>query len=163
MPPTTAFSLIQELVHRDGLRIALAGRDDVLLEPILRLLVKYVTDPRFGDLAMSVSTIVIGKSSPQSSFRFIADIRTLYRHVYSCAWPVTIDRRSVRSVTQKSRRGTSVPKGAHKSKGSPRHDLRILRISCLTYSRLYLSSDPLYLSQFEYTVFSLFYNTQILN
>ena len=63
MPPTTAFSLIQELVHRDGLRIALAGRDDVLLEPILRLLVKYVTDPRFGDLAMSVATIVIGKFS----------------------------------------------------------------------------------------------------
>lgn len=60
MPPTTAFSLIQELVHRDGLRIALAGRDDVLLEPILQLLVKNVADPRFGDLAMSVATVVIG-------------------------------------------------------------------------------------------------------
>lgn len=60
MPPTTAFSLIQELGHRDGLRIALAGRDDVLLEPILRLLVKFITDPRFGDLAMGVASIVIG-------------------------------------------------------------------------------------------------------
>ncbi|KAH9977795.1 WD40-repeat-containing domain protein [Lactifluus volemus] len=38
VPPATTFALIQELVYRDGLRIALAGRDDVLLEPILRSL-----------------------------------------------------------------------------------------------------------------------------
>jgi len=62
--PTTAFSLIQELVHRDGLRIALAGRDDVLLEPVLQLLVKNVTDPRFGELAMSVATVVIEMYTP---------------------------------------------------------------------------------------------------
>ncbi|KAF8621608.1 hypothetical protein AX15_007628 [Amanita polypyramis BW_CC] len=59
VPPTTAFSLIQELIHRDGLRTALAGRDDVLLEPILRLLVKYVTDPRFGQLVCDITTLVI--------------------------------------------------------------------------------------------------------
>ncbi|KAH8118572.1 WD40 repeat-like protein [Phellopilus nigrolimitatus] len=64
VPPTTAFSLIQELVHRDGLRTALAGRDDVLLEPVLQLLVKYITDPRFGDLASSVSGIVIDMYAP---------------------------------------------------------------------------------------------------
>ena len=46
-------------MHRDGLRIALAGRDDVLLEPILQLLVKYIADPRFGDLAISVASIVL--------------------------------------------------------------------------------------------------------
>ena len=61
VPPATAFYLIQELIHRDGLKIALAGRDDVLLEPILRLLVKYIADPRFGDLASSVAAIVTGK------------------------------------------------------------------------------------------------------
>lgn len=60
MPPTVTFSLIQELIHRDGLRIALAGRDDVLLEPILRLLLKYVSDPRFGELAADVTGIVLG-------------------------------------------------------------------------------------------------------
>lgn len=49
-------------MHRDGLRIALAGRDDVLLEPILQLLVKYITDPLFGDLASSVATIILGTS-----------------------------------------------------------------------------------------------------
>lgn len=60
VPPTTTFSLIQELIHRDGLRIALAGRDDVLLEPVLRLLVKYITDPRFGEMVCDIAGIVIG-------------------------------------------------------------------------------------------------------
>lgn len=59
--PTTTFSLIQELIHRDGLRTALGGRDDVLLEPILRLLLKHITDPRFGEMVSDVANIVIGK------------------------------------------------------------------------------------------------------
>ena len=60
VPPTTTFSLIQELIHRDGLRIALAGRDDVLLEPILRLLIKNVADPRFGEMTCDIGKILIG-------------------------------------------------------------------------------------------------------
>jgi len=64
VPPTTTFSLIQELIHRDGLRIALAGRDDVLLEPILRLLLKYVADPRFGELAADITSIVLDMYTP---------------------------------------------------------------------------------------------------
>ncbi|KAG2757311.1 WD40 repeat-like protein, partial [Suillus brevipes Sb2] len=64
VPPTTAFSLIQELIHRDGLRSALAGRDDVLLEPVLRLLVKHVTDPRFGEIVCDVSCLVIEMYTP---------------------------------------------------------------------------------------------------
>jgi U3 small nucleolar RNA-associated protein 15 len=60
VPPTTAFSLITELVHQDALRSALSGRDDVLLEPILTLLVKYVSDPRFGELACDVAIVLIG-------------------------------------------------------------------------------------------------------
>ncbi|KAL0574665.1 U3 small nucleolar RNA-associated protein 15 [Marasmius crinis-equi] len=64
VPPTVAFSLIQELIHRDGLRTALSYRDDVLLEPVLRLLVKYVTDPRFGELVCNVASIVIEMYAP---------------------------------------------------------------------------------------------------
>ncbi|KAJ3565735.1 hypothetical protein NP233_g7449 [Leucocoprinus birnbaumii] len=64
VPPTTTFSLIQELIHRDGLKIALAGRDDVLLEPILRLLLKHVTDPRFGELVCDVAQVVIDMYQP---------------------------------------------------------------------------------------------------
>jgi len=59
VPPTTTFALIQELIHRDGLRSALSGRDDVLLEPVLRLLLKHVTDPRFGEMVCDVAGVVI--------------------------------------------------------------------------------------------------------
>ena len=40
--------------------MALAGRDDVMLEPILHLLLIYVSDPRFGELACDLAGIVIG-------------------------------------------------------------------------------------------------------
>lgn len=59
VPPTTTFSLISELMHRDGLRTALGGRDDVSLEPVLRLLIKHIADPRFGNMCCDISTIVI--------------------------------------------------------------------------------------------------------
>ncbi|TCD69675.1 hypothetical protein EIP91_006692 [Steccherinum ochraceum] len=64
VPPTTTFSLIQELIHRDGLRTALSGRDDVLLEPILRLLLKHITDPRFGEMVCDVAGVVIEIYTP---------------------------------------------------------------------------------------------------
>jgi len=64
VPPATTFALIQELIYRDGLRSALAGRDDVLLEPILRLLLKYVTDPRFGGTACDVAGLIIEIYTP---------------------------------------------------------------------------------------------------
>lgn len=64
VPPTISFSLIHELIHRDGLKAALAGRDDVLLEPVLRLLLKYATDPRFGDIVCTIASIVIEMYRP---------------------------------------------------------------------------------------------------
>ncbi|KAH7887700.1 WD40 repeat-like protein [Phlebopus sp. FC_14] len=64
VPSVTTFSLIQELIHRDGLRSALSGRDDVLLEPVLRLLIKHVTDPRFGDMVCDVSALLIEMYAP---------------------------------------------------------------------------------------------------
>ena len=48
------------MVHRDGLRVALAGRDDVLLEPILRLLLKYIIDPRFGEMVADITSVLLG-------------------------------------------------------------------------------------------------------
>ncbi|KAF7796092.1 hypothetical protein EIP86_007263 [Pleurotus ostreatoroseus] len=64
VPPSTTFSLIQELIHRDGLRTALAGRDDVLLEPVLRLLLKHVADPRFGQMVCDIAALVIEMYTP---------------------------------------------------------------------------------------------------
>ena len=64
MPPSTTFALIQELIHRDGLRTALSSRDDVLLEPVLRLLLKHVADPRFGDMVCDVAGVVLDMYAP---------------------------------------------------------------------------------------------------
>lgn len=70
--PVTAFSLMQELIHRDGMLIAISGRDDVLLEPLLRLLVRCITDPRFCDIVCEVTGMVVGPSiqclAPPSSY-----------------------------------------------------------------------------------------------
>ena len=52
---------MQELVHRDGLRIALQGRDDVTLEPLLAFLLRHITDPRFGEMASEIAGVVIGQ------------------------------------------------------------------------------------------------------
>ncbi|EIW69973.1 hypothetical protein TREMEDRAFT_43605 [Tremella mesenterica DSM 1558] len=62
--PATAFALMQELIHRDALRIALSGRDDVTLEPILGFLLRYVTDPRFGELVSDVVGVIIDIYTP---------------------------------------------------------------------------------------------------
>ncbi|KZT41148.1 WD40 repeat-like protein [Sistotremastrum suecicum HHB10207 ss-3] len=57
--PATSFAVISELAHLDALRIAVAGRDDVTLEPLLRLVLKHVTDPRFGQLCCAVAGVII--------------------------------------------------------------------------------------------------------
>ncbi|GJJ07566.1 hypothetical protein Clacol_001769 [Clathrus columnatus] len=74
VPPTTKFSLIQELIHRDGLRPALAGRDDVLLEPILRLLLKYITDPRFGESPLIDGLLLQLRRKMDSELKFQAEL-----------------------------------------------------------------------------------------
>ncbi|KAG9042683.1 hypothetical protein FS837_010504 [Tulasnella sp. UAMH 9824] len=55
----TFFSLLQELVYREGLRAALSGRDDVLLEPVLQMLTKYIADTRWGPLACEVAGVLL--------------------------------------------------------------------------------------------------------
>lgn len=59
--PATGFALLEELIRRDGLPIALANRDDISLEPVLSFLVKHVTNPRYCSLATDVANQLIGK------------------------------------------------------------------------------------------------------
>lgn len=58
--PATAFALLEELIRRDGLPIALANRHDVSLEPILSFLVRHITDARYCTLASDVASVLIG-------------------------------------------------------------------------------------------------------
>ncbi|ORY90894.1 WD40-repeat-containing domain protein [Leucosporidium creatinivorum] len=62
--PATTFALLDELIHRDGLPIALANRHDLSLEPILRFLVKHITNPRYCVLAADVATVLIEIYTP---------------------------------------------------------------------------------------------------
>lgn len=64
IPPGLAFALLNELMHRDGLHQALNARDEVSLEPILRYLLEYITDPRFGATACDVANVLVDLYEP---------------------------------------------------------------------------------------------------
>jgi hypothetical protein len=106
-PPTVAFSLIQELVHRDGIRVALAGRDDVMLEPVLRLLLNYVSDPRFGELVCDLAGTVIGMGI---EFADPDHPHTSFRHLLSGDRSIAADRHPFPKTAQKAQGRVEVPK-----------------------------------------------------
>eukprot|EP00003_Mantamonas_plastica_P014204 TRINITY_DN2463_c0_g1_i4.p1 TRINITY_DN2463_c0_g1~~TRINITY_DN2463_c0_g1_i4.p1 ORF type:complete len:490 (+),score=199.21 TRINITY_DN2463_c0_g1_i4:365-1834(+) len=51
-------SVIEELIRRDGLRIALSGRDETALEPLMVFLLKHVNNPRYSSLLIDVCNMV---------------------------------------------------------------------------------------------------------
>ena len=55
--------MLQELIHRGGLHQALANRDDKALAPISTFIVKNICDPRFTNLLIDVTDILIEKYS----------------------------------------------------------------------------------------------------
>lgn len=65
VPASVTFALIMELIRRspsgqaDGLRRAIAGRDDVTLEPLLRFLLRHVTNPQYTSLVCDTLNMVI--------------------------------------------------------------------------------------------------------
>lgn len=62
LPATTVTALLEDLIIRgDGLRIALSGRDDARLEPILNFILRYIIDPNYIDLLSHCLNVVLGK------------------------------------------------------------------------------------------------------
>ncbi|EPQ26377.1 uncharacterized protein PFL1_06025 [Pseudozyma flocculosa PF-1] len=63
--PSVTFGLLLELIHRspkggaEGLRRAVAGRDDVTLEPLLRFLLKHAANPAYTDLVCDTLNVVV--------------------------------------------------------------------------------------------------------
>jgi U3 small nucleolar RNA-associated protein 15 len=53
--PIIITSILRELIARDGLTSALAGRTEDALEPILLFVVKYIADPRFSSLLLDIA------------------------------------------------------------------------------------------------------------
>ncbi|KNC78347.1 hypothetical protein SARC_09220 [Sphaeroforma arctica JP610] len=57
--PVIIVSLIEELAHRDGLKIAISGRDEAALTPLLVFLLKHVNNPRYSSLLIEVTNMVL--------------------------------------------------------------------------------------------------------
>ncbi|KAJ2785453.1 U3 small nucleolar RNA-associated protein [Coemansia javaensis] len=55
----TVVSLLQELLHRDALASALAGRDELSLDTVVRFLVKFIDNPRYTDVLVKVADTVL--------------------------------------------------------------------------------------------------------
>lgn len=53
-------ALMEELRHRGGLQIALSGRDEASLEPLLNFLIKNAINPRYAHVLLDVCTMVFG-------------------------------------------------------------------------------------------------------
>ncbi len=70
VPPNVTFALLLELIHRspvtsvgsggpEGIRRAVAGRDDVGLEPLLRFLLKHAANPAYTDIVTDTMNVLI--------------------------------------------------------------------------------------------------------
>jgi U3 small nucleolar RNA-associated protein 15 len=57
--PAVVVSLLEELENRQGLSIALSGRDEAGLEPILAMLVRHVAHPRYASLLTRVTALLL--------------------------------------------------------------------------------------------------------
>jgi U3 small nucleolar RNA-associated protein 15 len=51
-------TVLEELAHRQGLHRAVAGRDEVTLEPLVSFLARYTTNPRYAPLLVDVCHVV---------------------------------------------------------------------------------------------------------
>ncbi|KAJ2394044.1 U3 small nucleolar RNA-associated protein [Coemansia sp. RSA 2559] len=55
----TVVTLLQELVHRGALASALAGRDELSLDPIVRFIIKFIDQPRYTQVLAQVTETLI--------------------------------------------------------------------------------------------------------
>ena len=57
--PVVVITVLEELARRSGLVIALSGRDEVALEPLLSFVSRYVSHPRYSRLIILVADRLI--------------------------------------------------------------------------------------------------------
>ncbi|CAG8468648.1 1854_t:CDS:10 [Ambispora gerdemannii] len=79
-----AISLLQELIRRDGLRQALADRDDASLQPIIHFLTKHINNPRYTTVLLDIGDLIIDMYSTSFGFTpspIIEEFGKLYQKV----------------------------------------------------------------------------------
>lgn len=57
--PLMVVSVVEELDRRDGLQVALRGRNSATLEPFLRFVVNHIANPRYSGVLLSVANILL--------------------------------------------------------------------------------------------------------
>ena len=62
--PDVVVAVIEELVQRNGLRIALQGRDQHTLEPVVAFLVRQITAPPFAAVLIGVANLLLDMYAP---------------------------------------------------------------------------------------------------
>ncbi len=58
--PVVVVSVLEELRQRDGIFIALKDRDDTMLEPLITFLAKYITNPRYSAVLITLANTLLG-------------------------------------------------------------------------------------------------------
>lgn len=53
------YAMLDELFHRDAIRLALAKRDDNSLEPILMFIHKYITYPQYQSVLIDTTNVIL--------------------------------------------------------------------------------------------------------
>eukprot|EP00123_Amoebidium_parasiticum_P010908 comp20402_c0_seq1/m.25821 comp20402_c0_seq1/g.25821 ORF comp20402_c0_seq1/g.25821 comp20402_c0_seq1/m.25821 type:complete len:495 (-) comp20402_c0_seq1:402-1886(-) len=71
--PVIIASVVEELQHRGGLKIALSGRDESSLEPVLTFLERNVINPRFSNLLIDICHIVLDIYTPVMGQSMVID------------------------------------------------------------------------------------------
>jgi U3 small nucleolar RNA-associated protein 15 len=62
--PVVVVTVMEELCRRNGLTIALSGRDETSLEPLLSFAAKYVSHPRYSKLVSQVTQVILDIYAP---------------------------------------------------------------------------------------------------
>lgn len=62
--PVVVTSFLQELIYRSALKLALAGRDETTLKPVLSFVAKHITNPRFASILIDTGTMILDLYGP---------------------------------------------------------------------------------------------------
>lgn len=76
--PHVTVALTQELIRREGLKRALAGRNGKSLVNIIKFLNKYICNIRFGRVLLHVANVLLGKFLFFKLFRKLLEIHNSY-------------------------------------------------------------------------------------
>lgn len=62
--PTTVVTLLTALRHRSAMRTAIAGRDDVSLQPIFKWICVHIRNPRYVTMCVDIGILILDLYSP---------------------------------------------------------------------------------------------------